>query len=85
MKAEIRKIVESKKAILGTKRTLKAFQSNKLKTVFLAKNVPEELKEDFEKYSKSSGFKLVNTSFSNEELGVICRKPFFVSVIGVLK
>jgi large subunit ribosomal protein L30e len=85
MKVEIRKIVESKKAILGKDRTLKALHSKTLKTVFLAKNFPEELKEDFERYSKISGFKLVTTEFSNEELGVICRKPFFVSVIGVLK
>ncbi len=85
MKADIRKIVESKKTILGKNRTLKALHSKTLKTVFLAKNSPKTLKSDFERYSRISGFKLVNTDFSNEELGVICRKPFFVSVIGVLK
>jgi len=85
MKAEIRKIIESKKAIIGTDRTLKALRSKNLKSVFLASNAPKNLMVDFEKYSGMSGFKIVKTKFSNEELGVICRKPFFVSVIGVLK
>ena len=64
---------------------LKLIRNNKISKVYLAANFPAELKQDLGRYAKLSKFDIVETKFNNEELGIVCRKPFFVSVVGILK
>lgn len=82
---ELRKLVASAKVILGTKRTLKELKAGKISKVYLAKNVKEETKNDFENYAKITQVELIELESRNDELGVICRKPFSIAVIGELK
>lgn len=82
---DIKKLVASEKAIIGTKMTLKALKSGKLVRIYLAKNVSEETKNDIDAYSKISKIELVELPVKNDELGVICRKPYSISVLGEQK
>ncbi len=80
---EIKKLLGKDNLIIGMERTVKAIKSGELKKVFLASNASESLKKDVDYYSKLSGFEVVNLKINNEDLGVLCKKPFSVQVLGV--
>lgn len=82
---EIKKGLADKKAIIGTDRTMKALRAGNLTKIFLTSNVPEEVKMDITTYSNIGNVEVVDLKQTNEELGIICRKPFFVSVLSFKK
>ncbi len=82
---EIRKLLTSKKFIVGEEEVLKNVRKNALAKVYVASNAKKELLKDLQKYSGLSGFQVVDTAVPNDELGTICKKPFSISIIGVLK
>jgi large subunit ribosomal protein L30e len=81
--AEIRKFMDEDKLVLGNDRTVKMLKQGKIKKIFLASNCGEQLKEDIQQYCDVSGVECVELKQSNEEIGVLCRKPFSISVVGV--
>lgn len=81
---ELRKLLSDKKLIIGKDRTLKQLKVGKLKKVFVAANSPSELKEDLKYYCSLGNAELIELTYPNEELGVICKKPFSISVVGVI-
>ncbi len=83
--AEIKKLIKEDKLVIGKDEVLKGLRTGKFEKVFLAKNCPAELKEDLEKYAPMSGVELVETDIQNTELGDICKKPFSIAVLGLLK
>ena len=82
---EIKDLLKTKNFVLGTERTLKNVKLGKIKTVYIASNCREDIKDDLNKYSKLSKFELKTLDITNRELGTTCKKPFSVSIIGVLK
>ena len=80
---EIRGILKENLAVLGEQRTLKLLRAGKLKKVFVAANVSSFVKEDLRRYGQLSNVAVVDLTLSNEEIGVLCKKPFLISVIGV--
>ncbi len=83
MKADIRKLLGSDKLIIGSDRVLKMLRNNELKQVILANNVKRELHDDIVAYSKQNNIEVVELDVPNEELGVYCKKPFHISVLGI--
>jgi len=77
----LKEAVKEKKVIIGADRTLKALKLGKVKHVYLASNVKQDIKEDVEHYTKLFNIKLVQLNENNEELGLICKKQFSVSVL----
>lgn len=77
--------LQTGKAILGKERVLKILNRKRLERIFLAANCPAKLKEDIIKYAEIMSIPVVTLGLSNEELGVFCKKNFFVSVLGTLK
>jgi len=57
----------------------------KVEKIFLAKNVPENIKKDIEYYQKLGNFEVEVLDYSNEEVGLLLKKPFKISVISILK
>ena len=49
----------------------------------LSSNCSEEVREDAERYCEISGTECVPLTQTNDEIGVMCRKPFSISVVGV--
>ncbi len=69
--------------IFGTERTLKKLKMNEIKKVYVSSNCPEDILSDIEHYAKIHNIKLEKLKESNEELGIICKKPFPISVLSL--
>ncbi len=54
-----------------------------LKTVFVSSNAPVQVKQDVDYYQARFGVEVVHLDKANDELGVICRKPYAISVLSV--
>jgi len=64
---------------------LKNLKLAKVAKVLLASNCPSDLKETVERYAKMSKVDVEQLDVPNDELGIICRKHFFISVMSVKK
>ncbi len=83
---EIRQLLKTERLIFGTEATLKALRMATIGKVFLSSNVPQLVREDILHYTKlQQGITIVEAVQANDELGVLCKKPFSISVIGVKK
>ena len=82
---EIRKLVTSKKVVLGTERTLKNVRQGLIGQVFVAKNCPKKVLETLEQYRKITAFEIITLDMTNVDLGILCKKQFGISVLGILK
>ena len=82
---EIQKSIESKKVVIGTERTIKLIKTGAASKVFLSSNCPEEILADVDYYQKISPFEVVKLKIPNVELGAVCRKPFAISVLTIIK
>lgn len=82
---EIKDNLEKKKIIIGTYKTLKSLKAGKLEKVFVSANCPVLIKKDIDKYCKLSNIPSILLVNTNDEIGVKCKKPFSISVLGLLK
>ena len=82
---QIKKLASSDKAIIGTDQTLEKLKMGKVEQVLVSSNCPQKVLDDIDHYAKLSGAETVFVGYTNEELGVICKKPFSISVLSVLK
>lgn len=83
--SEIRKLLATEKLIFGLERTLKLLRQGKLAKVFVSNNCRPQAKEDLKRYCELGNVEFAELDKSGEELGTVCKKPFFISVIGVAK
>ncbi|MFC1691495.1 ribosomal L7Ae/L30e/S12e/Gadd45 family protein [Nanoarchaeota archaeon] len=83
--SDLKKLLETGNIVFGTERTLKLLKLSKIQKVFLASNCPDLVRTDIHYYSELSSTEIVELAYPNDELGTICKKPFSVSVIGLLK
>jgi large subunit ribosomal protein L30e len=82
---ELRDLISEKKVIVGTERTIKALKLGKIEKIFLASNCKQKAKDDIKQYSKLSKATVSQLRYPNDELGVLCKKPYSISVLGLLK
>ncbi len=82
-KKEIQELLKQGKLILGERETEKAIRKGEIKKVLLASNVREDLKERYTAYKDKGLIDVIILSMDNEELGIACKKPFHIMVIGV--
>lgn len=82
---ELRKLLTEKKLIVGAERTMKYLKLGRLKLVYASRNCAQTIKNDLAHDSKLAKVDLKELDNSSSELGVFCKKPFPVSVVGVLK
>lgn len=82
---EIRKLLGTKKIVIGTKEVARLLKQGKVKKVLITSNCPNDVKEDIGNYAKLSKAELVQIDIPNDELGVVCKKPFSISVVGIVK
>ena len=80
---DLKEALKENKVIIGTDRTLKLLKLSKLKRVYISSNCPGDVKSDIEHYSKLNNIPMINLKENNEELGALCKKPFFISVLGI--
>lgn len=79
---ELKDKIQANKIIIGSERVLKAVRNKYLEKVFLASNCPQKEKEEFKRYSALAGIPLVELTLNSEELGLLCKKSFFILTLG---
>lgn len=82
---EIRKLLEQGKLVIGSNVVIKRLKHKKLEKIFMSSNCKQEIKQEISKLAKLGSIELIEIEMTNEELGTYCRKPFSISVVGVLK
>ena len=82
---DIKRILDEKKEIIGTNVSLKEIKKNNLKKVYLTSNIQEDVKKDIIYYAGLANIDIIETDINNEELGIICKKPFLISILGEKK
>ena len=83
--AELKKLLKEDKLVLGADEVLKGLRTGRFSKIYIAANCPEQLKGDIEHYASISDVEVVDTGLQNEELGDICKKPFSIAVMGLIK
>lgn len=82
---EIRRVVDTGKAIIGTERTEKAIFGGKMKLVILSDNCPKDIKREINYKSKLGKVPTHIVDLSSMKLGEICGKPFPIAVLSVIE
>lgn len=82
---EIKNNLKSRRLVLGAGVAIKSLKRGSLAKVFLSSNCPESIKRDVAYYCGISGCPVETLDVPNDELGVVCKKLFPVSVVGLLK
>ena len=80
-KKEIKQALDKGKLIIGTEETFKAIRRNLLVKVFISENC--SCGDDIKHLCNINNIDVIELSYSNEELGAICKKPFSISVLGM--
>jgi len=82
---EIKNGLKEGKLILGTKRTVKSIRAGGVSKIFLAKNCPDVIAEDIEHYCAITQTTVERLDVDCAELGIMCKKPFYISVVAIAK
>jgi large subunit ribosomal protein L30e len=82
---DIKKALDAKKVVIGSEETIKKIKLGKISKVYISSNCPENTKRDIERSSKIGKIDFVVLVKNNEEIGVVCKKPFSISVLSILK
>ena len=82
---EIKKMLKAGNLIVGTERTIKNLKLGRVQKVLVSSNCPAKVENDINYYAGMSGAELYKLDFPNEELSIICKKPFTISVLAFLK
>ncbi len=82
---EVKELIKNKNLIIGTKRTMRYLKLGKIEKVYLSSNCKEDIKTDFEYYKKITPITIIQLKYPNDELGILCKKPFSISVLSISK
>ena len=82
---EIKKLIKAKKLVVGTERTIKSLKLGRVEKVIISSNCAENVVDDLNYYASLNKTETVKVNYPNDELGVICKKPFSISVLSILK
>ena len=83
--SEIKKFIKSKSLIIGTDKTIKGLKLGKIEKVIISSNCPKAVVNNISYYAGLSKAETVKANYPNDELGVICKKPFSISVLSIVK
>jgi large subunit ribosomal protein L30e len=77
----IRVAVDSGNVTLGSLKSIQNLKLGRGKLVIIAKNCPEDIREDVMYYSKLSKIPVYTYQGSSVELGSVCGKPFIAATL----
>jgi len=83
--SEIRKLLVAKKLVIGTKQVVAGLRASSVARVFVASNCEKKTRATLDYYGKLEGIDVVVLDVPSDELGVVCKKQFAISVLGVSK
>lgn len=82
---EIKKMLKAGKLVVGTERSMKNLKLGKVDKVLVSSNCPEAVEKSVNYYASLSNAEVHKLDYPNDELSVICKKPFSISVLALLK
>lgn len=82
---DLKKHVGDKKLVLGRDRVMKLLRKDSLKEIFLAVNCSSSIKDDIDSLAKKFKVPVTLLKITNDDMGVVVKKPFSVSVAGLQK
>ena len=82
---DIKKTLASGKVIIGSKLVLENIKKGTLERAFLAANVEQDMRQDMLHYAAMTSIPVIMTNIARDELGTLCKKPFAISALGVLR
>ncbi|MBT4447039.1 50S ribosomal protein L30 [archaeon] len=80
---QIKELIAAGNAIIGKNKVLSGLKDGSINKILVAKNAPAELLSDAKYYAKLRDVEVEVLEQDNEELGIICKKNFFIAIIGV--
>ncbi|MBI2656432.1 ribosomal L7Ae/L30e/S12e/Gadd45 family protein [Candidatus Woesearchaeota archaeon] len=83
--AEIKKMLKAGNIVIGTERAMKNLKLGKVQKILMSSNCPAGVESNLSYYAGLSGAELHKLDYPNDELSVICKKPFAISVLALLK
>jgi len=83
--AEIKKMFKAGNLVVGTERTIKSLKLGKVQKVLVSANCPARVEKNINYYAGLGNAELQKLDYANDELGIICKKPFSISVLAFLK
>lgn len=83
--AELKKFTAAKRVIIGTDRTRKQLKQGLLSKVYVSMNCPIPLRESVQKSCGIAQVEFVLLPHASTELGMACKKPFPISILGITK
>ena len=81
---ELKNLIKTGKYTLGARSTIKAVATGRAKMVIIAKNAPPELRDRVLYYARLGGIPVYTFEGTSQDLGVVCGKPFKISMIAVI-
>jgi large subunit ribosomal protein L30e len=82
---EIKSLLKTDKLVIGTEKVMKALSAGKLAKVYLSSNCPVEITDKVAHYAALNSTDVTKLDIPNDELGIVCRKMFHISVLGICK
>ena len=73
-----------KRLVIGAESSIKSLKMGKVSKIYLSNNCQKVIQADVERYAKIGKIDLEILNKSGEEIGVMCKKPFSISVLCVL-
>lgn len=82
--AELKKLLTAKRVVIGTERTIKQARANNLARIIFTKNCPLSVRQRVQQVCDSSII-CQEIEHLNNDLGTLCKKPFAISVLGIMR
>lgn len=80
---KIKAALKEKKAVLGYKEVLREIKVKTPEMVIYANNLPKNMFDEIEHNAKIGDIKIYKFPKDSTELGLICKKPFPVSILAI--
>ncbi len=80
----IQKAIVDNKQIYGLAVTLKLLKAKKVKKIYLTANVAAQAEADIMYYANLTETPVEKLSITNEDLSIICKKPFMINIVSIV-
>lgn len=77
---DLKEDLKKGKPIYGTENTVKKIKLGKMKKIYVSSNCKD--KQTLMLYAQQFGVEVVELEENNAQLGVICKRPHLISVLG---
>jgi large subunit ribosomal protein L30e len=84
LEREIKLAISTGKVVFGRNKTLKLLMNGKTKAVVAASNIPKDVETTLQHLSQISKIKVIRFNGNASELGIVCGKPFSISMLAIL-